>query len=208
MKIFIDGENFRHGLKNALVELGVTSSSAKLKKYKITDLLCDVLAVDDLEIIYYSSRVKLPQGYKPNKRLLGLAEEIKAESRVWLANVVSQGIELVKAGNLKIKQSKPCHNCRKKQEVLQEKGVDVRLAVDVLELVYEKKPAKIGIFSSDTDLCPAIHKAVNKKTNVVYLCFANSINRAVSAASSQTVSISLEKVKEYYQGGNNAKKGK
>lgn len=148
---------------------------------------------------YYASRVKLPQGYKPNKRILETADKIKAESRVWLASVVSQGIALVKAGNLKIKQSRPCYNCRKTQEVLQEKGVDVRLATDLLEDIYEKRGKKVGLFSSDTDLCPVLHKAADKGIKVIYICFSNSVNRAVSAVANETVTISIEKLRRYFK---------
>lgn len=199
MKIYIDGENFRKGLENSLRESGMLRGKAVLKKYRIYELLQDVLDVDDLEIIYYASRVKLPKGYEPSQQLVSAANKIKEESRVWLANVVGQGIGLVKAGNLKIKQSKPCYKCHTQQEILQEKGVDVRLAVDLLEDVYEKKLSPVGLFSSDTDLCPVLHKAAGKKVKVVYICFANGLNRAVAAAASETVTISAEKVKKYFK---------
>ena len=126
------------------------------------------------------------------------ANKIKEESRVWLASIVSQDIKLIKAGNLKIKQSKPCGRCQNQQEVLQEKGVDVRLAVDVLEDVYEASLSSVGLLSSDTDLCLVIHKAVAKSVKVIYICFANGLNRAVAAASSETITISAEKVKKYF----------
>lgn len=199
MKIYIDGENFRKGLERYLQESGLLQRGQSFKKYQVRKLLEDVVETAGLEIVYYASRVKLPRGYDPSARAVDAANKIKEESRVWLAGIVAQDIALIKAGNLKIKQSKPCSKCQNQQEVLQEKGVDVRLAVDVLEDVYEHSPSVIGLFSSDTDLCPAIHKAVAKNVKVMYICFANGLNRAVAAASSETITISAEKVKKYFK---------
>lgn len=201
MKIYIDGENFRKGLERYLRESNLLRKGDSLKGYRVRDLLEDVIGVSGLEIVYYSSRVKLPRGYSPSARVIDIANKIKEESRVWLSGIVGQNIKLIKAGNLKIKQSKPCVKCQDQQEILQEKGVDVRLAVDVLEDVYENLPVTVGLLSSDTDLCPAIHKAVAKKVKIVYICFANGLNRAVAAASSETVTISAEKVKKYLKDG-------
>ena len=200
MRIYIDGENFRKGLEGALRKSGVLKGEAVLKKYDIVGLLKDVLQTRDLEIFYYASRVKLPMGYQPSERILEAAEKVKEESRVWLANVVAQKIKLIKAGNLKIKESKPCYHCRRKQETLQEKGVDVRVAVDLLEAIYDGKKKKMGLFSSDTDLCPVLHKAADKGAKVVYICFANGVNRAVSAVAAETVTVSMNKVKKYFKG--------
>ena len=200
MKIYIDGENFRKGLENSLRKGDVLQKGATLQKYHIVDLLRDALGIDDLEIVYYASRVKLPKGYEPSVEMVDFASTIKAESRVWLSSVVGQGIALVKAGNLKIRQSKPCRTCGAQQDILQEKGVDVRLAADLLEDVYERDLASIGLVSSDTDLCPVVHKAVDKNVRVVYICFADGLNRAVAASASETVAISAEKVKQYFEG--------
>ena len=199
MKIYIDGENFRKGLERYLQEMGLLQGGTTLKKYNVRALLEDVVGGNNLQIVYYSSKVKLPRGYEPGTRAINVANKIKEESRVWLASIVSQDIKLIKAGNLKIKQSKPCGRCQNQQEVLQEKGVDVRLAVDVLEDVYEASLSSVGLLSSDTDLCPVIHKAVAKSVKVIYICFANGLNRAVAAASSETITISAEKVKKYFE---------
>ena len=197
MKIYIDGENFRKGLERYLKESGILRKGEGFNGYQVRKLLEDVVETDGLEIVYYASKVKLPRGYEPSSSAVEAADKIKEESRVWLSSIVAQSITLIKAGNLKIKQSKPCSKCQNQQEVLQEKGVDVRLAVDVLEDVYENSPSTLGLFSSDTDLCPAIHKAVAKNVKVMYICFANSLNRAVAAASSETITIPAEKVKKY-----------
>lgn len=200
MKVYIDGENFRKGLENSLRKSGALPKGEILQRYRINDLLQDVLGIEELEIVYYASRVKLPKGYEPSSALVELASSIKAESRVWLSSVVGQGIALVKAGNLKIRQSKPCRMCGAQQEILQEKGVDVRLATDLLEDIYERHLPSIGLLSSDTDLCPVVHKAVDKQVRVMYICFADGLNRAVAASASETVAIPNEKVKQYLEG--------
>ena len=78
--------------------------------------------------------------------------------RKWVADLSNQGIVYIKAGSLKIKESKPCYSCKARQEHLQEKGVDVRLALDIFETSLDKEYKEIAVVSSDTDICPVYHK--------------------------------------------------
>ncbi len=198
MKIYIDGENFRKGLTHILKEYNVISNERELRDFPLRALLEDVLSTDEpLDINYYASKVKLPNGYQPSKQIMNHVRIINEFSRVWIPNLTKQGITYVKAGNLKVKTSKECPECHKRQDVLQEKGVDVRIATDMLEDVYKRKQKVVVIFSSDTDLCPALHSVKANKARVIYVCFADSNNRAVSAVANETVSISLEKLKKY-----------
>ena len=89
---------------------------------------------------------------------------------------------------------------------MQEKGVDVRRAVDVItEAVVAKKKDKIAIFSSDTDLIPAIDRARANGAYIIYVCFGRAVNRAVSGAANETVSISNAIVEKLYKEAPNGK---
>lgn len=201
MKLFIDGENCRQALSKILQEEGLVKASREITKYRLADLLRDVTSTkaNDLDIRYYASEIKLPSGYKPTAETMKQVNKIKEYSRKWVPNLQLQKIEYIKAGNLKVRQAKPCANCGKSLEVLQEKGVDVRVAVDMLESAYSGKDKKIVVMSSDTDLCPALHKVRAKGVRLVYLCFADSLNRAVSAVCHETLTIPRAKVVEYYK---------
>ena len=111
----------------------------------------------------------------------------------------SQDINYIKAGNLKVKEGKECNHCHKTQEILQEKGVDVRIALYMLELSYRTKNTNIVSISSDTDLCPSYHKIRKRKCKTTYICFSDSVNRAVAAATDETITITPQKVISYFQ---------
>ncbi|MEX2014452.1 MAG: NYN domain-containing protein [Candidatus Saccharimonadales bacterium] len=197
MKVYIDGENCRKGLARVLSDQGLIKNERTLINYRLRDLLEDVLASEGIEICYYASKIKLPQGYTPSKAVLNHINVIRQYSRKWIPHLSSQGIEYIKAGSLKVKSSKKCANCGKTQDILQEKGVDVRIAIDALDDVYSKNKKHVVIMSSDTDLCPAMHRIQSYNAHVTYVCFADAPNRAIAAVADETVTISISKARKY-----------
>ena len=195
---YIDGENFRKNLSRSLISAQIISSERSLLTYPIRALIEDVLETKDININYYASKIKLPNGYTPSDDVQQQVVMIREYSRHWVASLSSQTINYIKAGNLKVRSSKPCRTCNTTQDILQEKGVDVRVALDILESVYEQGDQNtIVIASSDADLCPVIHKVQAKGGKVIYLCFASQINRALAAVSNETVAISEGKLRKY-----------
>lgn len=198
INVYIDGENFRKNLARSLTSSGLLSSERLLLAYPIRTLIEDLFESTDITLNYYASKIKLPVGYTPSDEVLQQVSEIREYSRHWVSSLVNQNISYIKAGNLKVRSSKVCRNCHATQDILQEKGVDVRIALDILESAYEGNPNDtLVIASSDTDLCPVVHKIQAKGIRVVYLCFATHINRALSAVSDETVTISEEKLRKY-----------
>lgn len=63
--------------------------------------------------------------------------------------------------------------------VYHEKGVDVKIATDILTTAYEKLAQKIILVSSDTDLIPAIKRAINRGVVVEYVGFAHKPSTAM-----------------------------
>lgn len=198
IRIYIDGENFRKNLVRSLTSANLLSSERNLLTYPIRPLLEDLFESKDISLNYYASKIKLPNGYTPSDEVLQQVTAIRDYSRYWVASLTNQNISYIKAGNLKVRSSKSCRNCHTTQDILQEKGVDVRIALDILETAYEGDDNNtLVIASSDTDLCPVIHKIQAKGIRVIYLCFATQINRALSAVADETVTISEEKLRKY-----------
>lgn len=129
-----------------------------MTSYRLRDLLSDVLETTEFEINYYSSEIRLPNGYQPSEDVMQHVTTIREYTRKWVPTLKAQNITYVKAGYLKVKPAKECRNCHVSQDVLQEKGVDVRLATDMLEDAHSGQQNTIILLSSDTDLCPALHK--------------------------------------------------
>lgn len=198
MIVFIDGENYRQNLSKILAEEKVIDNKDAIFKYDTAGLLKDILGQDDLDIRYYSSEIKMPKDYTPTKNILKHLTMIKEKMRKWVADLKAQNITYIKAGNLKVKEGKECHKCKTKSEILQEKGVDVRLALDIFKTSLVSKNEAIAIFSSDTDLCPALHEAKNHGAKIKYICFATRVNRALSAVCDETITITSTKLQEYF----------
>ena len=60
-----------------------------------------------------------------------------------------------------------------KTDGFHEKGVDVKIAVDILSGSYENLCDAVLLVSSDTDLIPAIHKAKLLKKTIEYIGFSH-----------------------------------
>ena len=198
MIVFIDGESCRKGLSRVLLEQEAIDTQRSMQKYSLVPLLEDILGQKNLTVRYYASEIRLPTGYTPSQDVLKHVSYIRDYSRRWVPALLQQGVVYIKAGYLKVKQTKECRNCRSTQDVLQEKGVDVRIAVGLLDHAYSTSDTTIVLFSSDTDLCPAIHKARSHGVRVIYLAFADSVNRAVSAAATETITMPSHKIQAYY----------
>jgi uncharacterized LabA/DUF88 family protein len=69
----------------------------------------------------------------------------------------------------------------------------------MLQDAYTTPTDTLVVFSSDSDLAPAMKKIADHGKTVVYVCFADSVNRSMVATASQTLTISPAKVKEYYR---------
>lgn len=70
-----------------------------------------------------------------------------------------------------------------------EKGVDVRIAVDLLKGALKDEYDACYLITSDTDIIPAIQEARKAGKEVVYVGFSNLVNNAMSANCSRTVNI-------------------
>lgn len=197
--VFVDGENFRQRVVELLCNQGVIADKNAYFSLDVRGLIEDVLGISGVEINYYASEIKTPKGYTPSARIQRQVDGIKENSRRWVAMLKRQGINYIKAGNLKVKEGKECNHCHKTQEILQEKGVDVRMALDMLEIAYKTKNVDIVSVSSDTDLCPSYHKIRKRKCKTTYICFSDSVNRAVAAATDETITITPQKVMSYFQ---------
>jgi putative uncharacterized protein (fragment) len=197
--VFVDGENFRQRVVELVYKQGAIADKNTHLSLDVRGLIEDVLGISGVEINYYASEIKTPKGYTPSARIQKQVDGIKENSRRWVAMLKRQGINYIKAGNLKVKEGKECNHCHKTQEILQEKGVDVRIALDILELSYKTKNVSVVSVSSDTDLCPSYHKIRKRKCKTTYVCFSESVNRAVAAATDETITITPQKVMSYFQ---------
>lgn len=86
----------------------------------------------------------------------------------------------------------------KKVLVFREKGVDVRIAVDMVSLACDKKLKTAILASSDSDLQPAVKELRNRKREVIYLGFEQSSNKGLTYTTNRTILIRNSEILKNY----------
>lgn len=196
-QLLIDGENYVHSLVESLESSKCIKRRQNLKKIDLLTLF-EGTGIDARKSSYYMTRIKMP--VKTHK-LYKSANQMRLWNKRWLPYHANQGVKLVRAGQLKVRDGKTCKSCGKSTEVLLEKGVDVKIAVDLVGadgIVY--------LFSSDSDLIPAVLAAKIAKVKVIYVCIEGQINKAMQKASDKTIILSNSQVEKAFKKANQRKK--
>jgi uncharacterized LabA/DUF88 family protein len=81
--------------------------------------------------------------------------------------------------------------------VFKEKGVDVRIAVDMVCVACDKKAYEIILGSSDSDLQPAVSETRSRGVKCVYLGFESSPNKDLSYTTNRSILIRNSEVLEF-----------
>ena len=182
MKVYVDGENFIHSLTDVLRRNKKIASRQDIKAFDLAGLCREALGVRDPEILYYTTKLREAEEDTHGKLVADKTKEIIAWVSGWNTMLMEQGVTVVRAGHLKIREAFPCPECGHVRHVFQEKGVDVRLAVDIVQEAVAPEADVAGehvalaIFSSDSDLIPAVHAAKAKGLRVKNLAPADGLN--------------------------------
>ncbi|MFA5742833.1 MAG: NYN domain-containing protein [Candidatus Paceibacterota bacterium] len=147
--IFLDGSNFYHRLKDAELNL---KQLLGFNYKKFSEWLAHGRNI--VKCVYYVGLVRKEKGNPKSEEL------VKNQQRLF-ASLKNQGWE-VKTGFMMV------HGRDYK-----EKGVDVKLAVDILDMAYQDQYDSAIIVSSDTDLIPGIEKAKERGKKIEYIGFSH-----------------------------------
>jgi uncharacterized LabA/DUF88 family protein len=176
--VFIDGENLRHRLVSVLYQEKLINDRDDIYSVDIHKLVSGALKQEPESIRYFTTNIAQPDFEIP-EMLTEKIESIKEAHEHWLKMLHDQGITAVVAGNLKVKQSNRCYHCGRRTMVLQEKGVDVRLAAEVVMAATHDNIKDIVVLSSDADMIPALEIARKGGSRVTYMCFEEEVNEAL-----------------------------
>ena len=193
--VYIDGENLLHRVEEVLVAAKLIKSKTDITAFGISWPLRQVVPeYSDIEIRYYGTKLKL-RGIT-DAQLRAKAERMVEAQRRLKRSFSRQGVEFVASGNLRLRDGVACRKCGHQEAIFQEKGVDVRLATDLL---WESKKGETRVLvSSDSDLLPAVRASREVGTTVVYLSFTKSVNRALAAATDKLKTYSADQVIEAF----------
>lgn len=149
--IFIDGNNFYNGIKALINDNSI--SLLKFDYTKFGEFLCKENTC--VEIRYYigaitrSNDKKSEEMYANQQRLIALLQ--KHNVSVTLGTII-----------------------RHPDKTFHEKGVDVRIAVEMIRLARLNKYDKAILISSDTDLVPAVEEVQQAGKKVLYVGFPHN----------------------------------
>jgi uncharacterized LabA/DUF88 family protein len=186
--LFIDGENFKGKIKSVFKELG--KDKPVWHEYDFKGLLDKVLSGINLdEKVFYFARIKLHES--SNEKSLQLIED----QRLLKTHLEQTGFKVVLSGQVRGQMEDGGNG--KKILVFKEKGVDVRIAVDMVSIACDKKADEIILGSSDSDLQPAVTETKLRGVRCIYLGFESRPNRGLSYTTNRTILIRNSEVIEF-----------
>ena len=173
--LFIDGENFIHKLKSVL-----KTQNSKKKQINLACIYFNKLfkkPLGNLKVdrkIFYAGKLhRHPNTPKKSQQLIKFQRKLRN-------TLVNQGFEFILGGNVRGQKVG-------RKTIFREKGVDVKIAVDLVSLACDKKLDTAIICSSDSDLQPAIKEARQRDVEVVYLGFEMKPNKGLTYTTSRTI---------------------
>ncbi|MCX6809670.1 MAG: NYN domain-containing protein [Candidatus Berkelbacteria bacterium] len=166
--VIFDGSNFYHGIKRISPKTHLTG----FKYRKLIEIITDT---KNNKIEYCVGEVKYNNRSEKVKRLFASQQKL-------FFNLEQQEIEIKKGYMLKT------------NGVYREKGVDVRIALDILRGALKNEYNRCFVISSDTDLIPAIQDAQTEDKKVIYVGFGDNLSFALRAVCSQTIIISRQTI--------------
>ena len=186
--LLIDGENFKGKIKSVFLSAG--KSRPVWHEYNFQGLLDKVL--EGFEInrrLVYFARIKEHDDSKEKSK------QLIEEQRLLKTHLENQGFEVVLSGRVRGQMEDGPKG--KKVLLFKEKGVDVKIAVDMVTCACDKTFDQIILGSSDSDLQPAIYETRNRGVSCTYLGFENQPNKGLTYTTSKTVLIRDSEVLEY-----------
>jgi len=188
--IFIDGRNFIGKINSVLNPEKEKNREVDFSIYNFAGLLDKVLENISIDKkIFYLGRLTR------NNETKEKSIELIQKQRRLKTHLEEQGFEVIYAGRIRGHKE----NCPMGHEFLsfKEKGVDVKMAVDMIRLTYTKKLKIAIIGSSDSDLQPAIKELENQKIERIYLGFEIFLNKGLTYTTNRTILIRNSEIAEF-----------
>jgi len=165
IRVIIDGSNFYHGCKRLAPNLHLTN-------FKYREFFENLASSKNLEILYCVGEII--QGKDKKSR------DLYAQQQKLFYNLEKQKIKICKGFMLF------------SNGVFHEKGVDVRIAIEIVRGALKNEYTECYLVSSDSDLLPAVLEAKKVKKKVVYIGFSDLNSQVLLKNCNRTVKINSE----------------
>ncbi len=177
--IFIDGSNFYHKLKELTKDV---DEPVSLLDFDYTEFFSWLIKPDDLqEARYYIGALK-------RKRNDIKSEKVYADQQRLVAKLQQHKV-VITFGQMIQHPDKSIH----------EKGVDVRLAVEMIRFARENKYDTAYLLSSDTDLVPAVEEVKSFNKKVTYIGIVKGQSFGLTKASDDTRLLRFEDIEPFFE---------
>lgn len=173
--LFIDGENFLHKVEEIIEKESKGKGLAKAIEINLSKLFEKPLK--DISIsqkIFYGAKLHHHPD-TPRK-----SQELIKVQRKLINNLKKQGCEFIMAGNVRGQKIGG-------KVIFREKGVDVKIGVDLVSFACDGKIKTAILCSSDSDLQPAIAELRKRKVEIIYLGFEISPNKGLIYTCNRTI---------------------
>ncbi len=188
--LYIDGENLKHYLKTVLKSQDVTDQKLNLENFDYGGLFDKALkGLVIQEKRYYSAKIRFHLDNADQSKKLILKQRIQK------SNLEKSGIQVIIGGNVRPQEVKLNG---KKKTIFHEKGVDVKIAVDLVANACDKTIKTAILCSSDSDLQPAIKEIASRKVETIYLGFENNPNKGLMYTTGRTILIRNSEVLDIF----------
>lgn len=190
--LLIDGENFKGKLRYILSQ--PDQSKPLWHEYDFKGLFDQALG--DLSIdqkIFYFAKIKEHEATKD------LSRRLIHEQRLLKTHLEKQGFQVILSG--RVRGHEEVQKNGSVVLIFKEKGVDVKIAVDMVTLACDKKVDEIILASSDSDLQPAIHEVRNRHVSCVYVGFEDQPNKGMTFTTNRTILIRNSEVRTFQNQG-------
>ncbi len=186
--LLIDGENFKGKMKSVFYNAG--KDKPFWHEYDFKGLFEKVLSGYNIQRkVFYFARIKEHEDSKEKSK------QLVQDQRLLKTHLESQGFEVILSGRVRGQMEDSTNG--KKVLIFKEKGVDVKIAVDMVSIACDKKAREIILGSSDSDLQPAIQEVKERRVRCLYLGFETQPNKGLSYTTDRTILIRDAEVLEY-----------
>ncbi len=186
--LLIDGENFKGKIKSIFKEAGKERPVWHEYDFKgLLDKVLGGLAID--RKVFYFARMKEHQDSREKSK------QLIEEQRYLKDHLEKLGFEVILSG--RVRGQWEDGQGGKKMLVFREKGVDVKVAVDMVSLSCDKKVKEIILGSSDSDLQPAIKEVRDRNISCVYLGFESQPNKGLTYTTNRTLLLRNAEILEF-----------
>ncbi len=186
--LLIDGENFKSKIRAVFKD--ANKEKPIWNEYDFKGLLSKVLqGISINKRIFYFAKLKEDSQTKEKSK------QLIEEQRKLKTHLEKQCFEVVLTG--RVRGQIENNNLGKQILIFREKGVDVKIAVDMVSWACDKEIDQLILGSSDSDLQPAISEIRKRAISCIYLGFESLPNKGLSYTTNRTILIRNFEVLEF-----------